>query len=266
MARKQVKSKVAEKVEKKQNITTPSEKSVEDIEHDLQLPSSSDEEEDIEQEELSEEESSGDEEEEEVEKEDNINGLSDEEQEEVQQQQNKANKSGHSVNKIIKTSEATTTNTSANNKSTKSKSGVIYIGRLPSGFQESELKTYFSQFGDVINVKLARNKKTGNTKHYGFIEFDSIEVAKVAAETMNNYLLFGHLIKCEVVENPHEDTFKHGNRKFKVIPWKKIAKEKHEKSRTEEEWKVLIAKFEESKQKKQEELKSKGIDFDVSAI
>ena len=266
MARKQVKSKVAEKVEKKQNITTPSEKSVEDIEHDLQLPSSSDEEEDIEQEELSEEESSGDEEEEEVEKEDNINGLSDEEQEEVQQQQNKANKSGHSVNKIIKTSEATTTNTSANNKSTKSKSGVIYIGRLPSGFQESVLKTYFSQFGDVINVKLARNKKTGNTKHYGFIEFDSIEVAKVAAETMNNYLLFGHLIKCEVVENPHEDTFKHGNRKFKVIPWKKIAKEKHEKSRTEEEWKVLIAKFEESKQKKQEELKSKGIDFDVSAI
>lgn len=266
MARKQVKSKVAEKVEKKQNITTPSEKSVEDIEHDLQLPSSSDEEEDIEQDELSEEESSGDEEEEE-EKEDNINGLSDEEQEEVQQQQqNKANKSGHSVNKIIKTSEATTTNTSANNKSTKSKSGVIYIGRLPSGFQESELKTYFSQFGDVINVKLARNKKTGNTKHYGFIEFDSIEVAKVAAETMNNYLLFGHLIKCEVVENPHEDTFKHGNRKFKVIPWKKIAKEKHEKSRTEEEWKVLIAKFEESKQKKQEELKSKGIDFDVSAI
>ena len=128
------------------------------------------------------------------------------------------------------------------------------------------MKTYFSQFGDVINVKLARNKKTGNTKHYGFIEFDSIEVAKVAAETMNNYLLFGHLIKCEVVENPHEDTFKHGNRKFKVIPWKKIAKEKHEKSRTEEEWKVLIAKFEESKQKKQEELKSKGIDFDVSAI
>lgn len=266
MARKQVKSKVAEKVEKKQNITTPSEKSVEDIEHDLQLPSSSDEEEDIEQDELSEEESSGDEEEKEVEKEDNINGLSDEEQEEVQQQQNKANKSGHSVNKIIKTSEATATNTSTNNKSTKSKSGVIYIGRLPSGFQESELKTYFSQFGDVINVKLARNKKTGNTKHYGFIEFDSIEVAKVAAETMNNYLLFGHLIKCEVVENPHEDTFKHGNRKFKVIPWKKIAKEKHEKSRTEEEWKVLIAKFEESKQKKQEELKSKGIDFDVSAI
>ena len=68
MARKQVKSKVAEKVEKKQNITTPSEKSVEDIEHDLQLPSSSDEEEDIEQEELSEEESSGDEEEEEEKK------------------------------------------------------------------------------------------------------------------------------------------------------------------------------------------------------
>ena len=139
MARKQVKSKVAEKVEKKQNITTPSEKSVEDIEHDLHTISS-DEEEDIEQEELSEEESSGDEEEEER-KEDNINGLSDEEQEEVQQQQNKANKSGHSVNKIIKTSLPPIHQQTINLQ--KSKSGVIYIGRLPSGFQESELKTYF---------------------------------------------------------------------------------------------------------------------------
>ena len=265
MAKKQVKSRVTEKVENKESITTPSEKSVEDIEEDLQLPSSSDdeEEEDIEQEELSEEE--------EEQEEDNINGLSDddddddEDEDESKKKQIKANKSGHSVNKIIKTSEETT-DTSTTTKTTKSKSGVIYIGRLPSGFQESELKTYFSQFGDVINLKLARNKKTGKTKHYGFIEFDSFEVAKVAAETMNNYLLFGHLIKCEVVENPHEDTFKHGNRKFKVIPWKKIAKEKHEKSRTEEEWKVLIAKFEESKKKKQEELKSKGIDFDVSAI
>ncbi|CAX40616.1 RNA-binding protein, putative [Candida dubliniensis CD36] len=265
MAKKQVKSRVTEKVENKESITTPSEKSVEDIEEDLQLPSSSDdeEEEDIEQEELSEEE--------EEQEEDNINGLSDdddddeEDEDESKKKQIKANKSGHSVNKIIKTSEETT-GTSTTTKTTKSKSGVIYIGRLPSGFQESELKTYFSQFGDVINLKLARNKKTGKTKHYGFIEFDSFEVAKVAAETMNNYLLFGHLIKCEVVEKPHEDTFKHGNRKFKVIPWKKIAKEKHEKSRTEEEWKVLIAKFEESKKKKQEELKSKGIDFDVSAI
>ncbi|EMG47334.1 hypothetical protein SBY92_002786 [Candida maltosa Xu316] len=249
MAKKQTKSKVTEKVEKV--TTTPSEKSIEEIEEDLQLPSSSDDEE--EQEDQLSEESEDDDEDEE------IDGLSSEEDDD-EDEESSNKKSGHSVNKVIKTVQETKSDKK------KSKQGIIYIGRLPDMFQEKELKTYFKQFGDIINLKLSRNKKTGKSKHYGYIEFDSYEVAKVAADTMNNYLLFGHLIKCHVVEEAHNDLFKGANKKFKVIPWSKIAKDKHEKPRTKEEWKVLVAKFEQAKKDKVEELKSKGIDFDLSAI
>lgn len=38
-------------------------------------------------------------------------------------------------------------------------SGVVYVGHLPHGFYETELKGYFSQFGTVNKVKVARNKK-----------------------------------------------------------------------------------------------------------
>ncbi|RCK65554.1 hypothetical protein Cantr_01217 [Candida viswanathii] len=260
MAKKQSISKALESVEK---IKVASDKSVEDIEEDLQLPSSSDDDDasDVEEEEehvLSEESDDED-------VDDEINGLSSDEEEE-EEEESKESKSGHSVNKVIKASEEEGEGAGSKKSKKTKKSGVIYIGRLPEGFQEKELKTYFKQFGDIVNLKLSRNKTTGKSKHYGFIEFTSPEVAQIAAETMNNYLLFGHLIKCEVVSEPFKDLFKDSKRKFKVIPWKKIAKDKHDKPKSAKEWAKLVEKFEESKKKKQEELKSKGIDFDLAAI
>lgn len=39
--------------------------------------------------------------------------------------------------------------------------------------------------------------QTGNSKGYGFVEFESEDVARIAAETMNNYLFGERLLKCE---------------------------------------------------------------------
>jgi hypothetical protein len=40
---------------------------------------------------------------------------------------------------------------------------------------------YFSQFGKLTKVRLSRNKKTGKSKHYAFMEFQHPEVATIAA-------------------------------------------------------------------------------------
>ncbi|EHN00551.1 Nop15p [Saccharomyces cerevisiae x Saccharomyces kudriavzevii VIN7] len=78
-------------------------------------------------------------------------------------------------------------------------SGIIYVSRLPHGFHEKELSKYFAQFGDLREVRLARNKKTGNSRHYGFLEFVNKEDALVAQESMNNYLLMGHLLQVRLL-------------------------------------------------------------------
>ena len=39
------------------------------------------------------------------------------------------------------------------------KKGVIYIGHLPYGFDENGIREFYSQFGEVTKVKLARSKK-----------------------------------------------------------------------------------------------------------
>jgi nucleolar protein 15 len=48
---------------------------------------------------------------------------------------------------------------------------VVYLGHLPYGFQEQQLTSYFSQYGDVLGVKVARSKKTARSKGYAFIQF-----------------------------------------------------------------------------------------------
>lgn len=41
--------------------------------------------------------------------------------------------------------------------------------------------------------------QTGGSKGYAFLEFECDEVAKIVAETMNNYLMRERLLKCELL-------------------------------------------------------------------
>lgn len=58
--------------------------------------------------------------------------------------------------------------------------------------------TYMSdqKLGNKVKLSLfLKFLQTGRSKGYAFIEFEHPEVAKIAAETMNNYLIFDRLLK-----------------------------------------------------------------------
>ncbi|CAH0725230.1 unnamed protein product, partial [Brenthis ino] len=73
--------------------------------------------------------------------------------------------------------------------------GLVYLSHIPHGFYEHQMTEYFKQFGVVTNARVIRSKRTGNSKGYAFVEFKEISVAKIVAETMNNYLMGKRLIK-----------------------------------------------------------------------
>ncbi|XP_037948539.1 MKI67 FHA domain-interacting nucleolar phosphoprotein-like [Teleopsis dalmanni] len=81
----------------------------------------------------------------------------------------------------------------------KKQRGVVFIKHLPHGFFEEQLKNYFGQFGNVTRLRLARSKRSGGSKGYAFIEFEYPEVAQVAAETMDNYLMFQKIVKAQYI-------------------------------------------------------------------
>ncbi|KAF4119425.1 nucleolar protein 15 [Geosmithia morbida] len=150
----------------------------------------------------------------------------------------------------------------------KGEPGVIYIGRIPHGFYEHEMRQYFSQFGPISRLRLSRNKKTGASKHFAFIEFAEATTADIVAKTMNNYLLFGHILKCRTIpaEQVHDDLFKGANRRFKKVPWNKIAGRQLEKPLSEAAWEKKVVREQTKRSKKVDKLKAMGYEFDAPAI
>ena len=41
--------------------------------------------------------------------------------------------------------------------------------------EEDELRTYFGQFGNILEVKLLYDKETGKKRGFGFIDFDDYD-------------------------------------------------------------------------------------------
>jgi hypothetical protein len=59
----------------------------------------------------------------------------------------------------------------------------------------------------------------------------SAPVAKVVAETMDNYLLMGHILTCKVIpkDEVHPELWVGANRKWRVVPMYRLAQAQHNK-------------------------------------
>ena len=126
------------------------------------------------------------------------------------------------------------------------------------------MRAYFSQFGTIKRLRLSRNKSTGKSKHFAFIEFASAGVAEIVAATMNNYLMFNHILKCSVVpkEQVHEKLWKGANKRFKAVPWNKIQGRELEMGMGREGWEKRIQSEKKRREDKQEKLKEIGYEFE----
>ncbi|GAA5993069.1 hypothetical protein JCM5350_003974 [Sporobolomyces pararoseus] len=146
------------------------------------------------------------------------------------------------------------------------KTGTIYLGRIPHGFHEAEMKSYFSQFGEVTRLRLSRNKQTGASKHYAFIEFQYASVAAIVQETMDNYLLAGHILVCKIIPDDqiHPKLWVGANRRFRVVPKGRKQNAKRNAPKTEEKKESIKKRLLTREEKKRKELAELGIEYDFA--
>ncbi|KAJ9165221.1 RNA-binding domain-containing protein [Coniochaeta hoffmannii] len=174
-------------------------------------------------------------------------------------------KEGQDVGKIPKTKKA---DSKAITDGKQAGTGTVYVGRIPHGFYEHEMRQYFSQFGPITRLRLSRNKKTGASKHFAFVEFAEAATAEVVAKTMDNYLLFGHILRCKLVPDSqiHESLWKGANRRFKKVPWNKMAGKQLERPLSESKWEAKISKEERRRSARAEKLKEIGYEYEAPAL
>ncbi|KAK5162540.1 hypothetical protein LTR04_003471 [Oleoguttula sp. CCFEE 6159] len=145
---------------------------------------------------------------------------------------------------------------------------LIHHSRVPHGFYEHQMRAYFSQFGDIRRLRLSRNRKTGHSKHYAFIEFASSDVAQIVADTMNKYLMFGHILQVRTIPTAQvlEHLFKGANSRFKPVPRNKIEARKLRLGTDREGWEKRSEREKKRRESKAEKLKALGYEYEAPSL
>ena len=68
----------------------------------------------------------------------------------------------------------------------------LYVGNLPFSASEEDVRDLFSQYGEVISVKLISDRETGRPRGFGFVEMEN---ANEAMGALDNYELEGRNLK-----------------------------------------------------------------------
>lgn len=61
----------------------------------------------------------------------------------------------------------------------------IYVGNLSYSVTETQLKTLFEEFGEVTSANLIKDKYSGESKGFGFVEMNKQSEAEEAIKQLN---------------------------------------------------------------------------------
>lgn len=77
----------------------------------------------------------------------------------------------------------------------------IYVGNLNFRVTEEAIRNAFSGFGNITEVRMIRDRETGNFKGFAFLTFENPESAQKAIEGMNGKDLDGRALRVNLAED-----------------------------------------------------------------
>ncbi len=87
----------------------------------------------------------------------------------------------------------------------------IYIGNLSYKVSDQDLTEVFEEFGDVISAKVIKDRETGRSKGFAFVEMENEEDAQAAIEELDGSEIDGRAVKVNKAR-PKETTGNRGGR------------------------------------------------------
>lgn len=71
----------------------------------------------------------------------------------------------------------------------------IYVGNLSFKVSDQELMEVFEKFGDVTSAKVIKDRETGRSKGFGFVEIENEAAAQTAIDTLDGTEINGRTVK-----------------------------------------------------------------------
>lgn len=80
-------------------------------------------------------------------------------------------------------------------------SAYVFAGGLPYELTEGDILAVFSQYGEVVDLNLARDKKTGKPKGFAFLAYEDQRSTVLAVDNLSGAKVAGRVIRVEHVDN-----------------------------------------------------------------
>jgi len=61
----------------------------------------------------------------------------------------------------------------------------LYVGNLSYSTTDTSLRTLFGEFGEVVSVNVIKDRDSGRSKGFGFVEMATEEAAQAAITALN---------------------------------------------------------------------------------
>lgn len=83
-------------------------------------------------------------------------------------------------------------------------SNKIFVGSLPWKTDDQALADLFIQAGPIVSARVMRDRMTGRSRGFGFVEFESADSAAKAVEMFNGYEYEGRALTVNEAQEQRE--------------------------------------------------------------
>ncbi|KAI9513288.1 hypothetical protein F5148DRAFT_971951, partial [Russula earlei] len=96
-------------------------------------------------------------------------------------------------------------------------SAYIFVGGLHYDLTEGDVITIFSQYGEVVDVNLPRDKETGKTKGFGFLMYEDQRSTILAVDNLNGAAVLDRTLRVDHVKNYKQPRIKGDDGEWKEL-------------------------------------------------
>lgn len=64
----------------------------------------------------------------------------------------------------------------------------VFVGNLAYSLTNEELSAFFSQFGEVLSARIIKDRESGRSRGFAFVEFNSEEAVEAALKATDQEL------------------------------------------------------------------------------
>ena len=90
----------------------------------------------------------------------------------------------------------------------------LFVGNLPYSAGDEDLENAFADHGSVVSVVVIRDRETGRSRGFGFVEMETEEAAEAAAQALDGFEMDGRRLRVNEAQpkNNHQRRSDYGER------------------------------------------------------